>query len=569
MYPNSFNLAYSKPRNLNFAMMRYREVIQSGLSARNFIQTTSRPLLPTDIWEKSLGFLSWTTEQLLVEQERALKQQLALLAASPLGRQMLGPVPIETISELRERMPLSDYEVYADTLGEQRNDVLPAPPSSWLRTSGRSNGSPKWVPLAKPAREQLAWTTLGLLIAARAREQGDVRLESEISILNLTAPPPYFSGTAVAAFSDVRPWPARLYPSGDTQLDALTVEERMACAFTGAGRSGVDFALSYSSVLAGVGGTFTGHHPPYTPSPDLRSRGRLARGRLAATLQRRSLLPRDVWSPKAIVAGGMDAALFRRQIVEQWGCDPLELLGSTEALFLGMQTWDRTTTTLIPHFNFFEFIPEAELIEEGQHPTHTPSTLLLNELRLGEVYEVVITNLLGGALMRYRTGELLRLMAPSNQDTGVQLPQFQYHGQRSELLEIGGFVRLSEQALTRAMKSAGIDAVAWTARKEVELGMPVVRIRIECPVGSTTGRRELEQRLNATLRELDHDWRDMEDLADIHPLRLQRVRTGTFNQLAASGVLGTERCARMNASDTVVKMLDVLTRDAAARDSSN
>ncbi|MEX2375017.1 MAG: GH3 auxin-responsive promoter family protein [Dehalococcoidia bacterium] len=517
------------------------------------------------IWEQSLGFLSWTTEQFLSNQERSLKQQLKLLAASPLGQQMLGQVPIETIGELRERMPLTDYDAYAGTLGERQDEVLPATPSSWLRTSGRSDGSPKWVPLSRAARDQLAWTTLGLLIAARAREQGDVRLDREISILNLTAPPPYFSGTAVAAFADLRPWPARLYPPSDARLEALTVEERMAIAFSGAGRAGVDFALSYSSVLAGVGGTFTGRHPPYTPSADLRSRARLTRARLAAMICRRSLLPRDVWSPKAIIAGGMDAALFRRQIIEQWGCDPLELLGSTEGLFLGMQTWERTTTTLIPHFNFFEFIPEAELTEEGQQSTHVPATLLLDELRLGEVYELVITNLLGGALLRYRTGELLRLTGLSNQDSVIQLPQFRYHGQRSDLIEVGGFARISEQILVRAMNAAGIEPAEWTARKEIEASMPIVCIRVELAHGSVAEDRALGARLNATLRELDPDWRDMEDIADIHPLRLQRLPTGTFDQLAASGVLGTGRCARMNASDTVINMLDVLARDAAAR----
>lgn len=494
--------------------------------------------IPADaLWESCLGFLDWDVEQTLRFQERLLTQQLERLSAGSLGRSLLGTRPIRTSTELREAVPLTDYDTYTDTLGERRTDVLDASPASWMVTSGRANGLPKWVPLSNEARDQLGYAVLGLFVAGTASERGDVALPDSLRLLNMTAPPPYMSGTAVAAFTNSHLWPNRLFPPDDRKVDAMPFEERMAMGFKDAFEQGVDIVMSYSSVLAGIGSSFRRGQvplPPGIPSPEP--------GRV----------PRDLWAIRAVIAGGTDARLFREQITEQWGRPPLELLASTECLFYGMQTWDHDTSTLIPHFNYFEFIPSTNVDDRVSAPGND-RTVTLDEVAVGETYELVVTNLLGGALVRYRTGELLRVAALANAATGVQLPQFEYFGQRTELIEVGGFARLSEAIIQRALAASGLELLDWTARKEVTGGSPVVHIRIELAPGAPV-MIDAEARVDAALRNLDLDWRDLEDIAQIRPLKISVLPSGSFAR--SREATGARSLPRVNPPHGAVEVLD-------------
>lgn len=512
------------------------------------------------LWERILGFLDWDAERMVEEQRGLLERQLQAHAASPLMREITGGAALATVEDLRGHVPLTDYDAYVDTLGERRDDALAVRPDRWMKTSGRADGGTKWIPLSPAAREELAWATLGLFIAARAREKGDIRLPEELRLLNMTAPPPYFSGNAIAAYDEFHLWRTQLFPRNEPTIDALPFEERMALGFAGAARRGVDLAVSYSSVLAGVSRSISRRRLSTGSRSDLRQRARLWQRQFRAWIEHRGLLPRDVWSPKAIVAGGMDAALFRGQIIEEWGCDPLELFGSTDGLFLGMQTWDRTTTTLLPQFNFFEFIPQAELVAEEEDAGHEPRTVLLDELSESGSYELVVTSLLDGALVRYRTGEILRLAATSNASAGVRLPQFVYQGQRSDLVEVAGFARLSEQTFARALANAGVVDLDWTVRKEVQDGAPIVHLRLELATPRTA--EDLAPQLNEALRLLDVDWRDMEDFADIHPLRVTVVSPGTFAHWRA--MAAGRNLSHINANDAAIDLLVQAERELLA-----
>ena len=516
------------------------------------------------LWDRCLGFLDRSAEETVAQQRQQLERQLAQQGSSPLTVRLSQGCPIDSVDALRSYVRLSDYRSYVDTLGARDDSALIAPPERWIKTSGRFDGGTKWIPVSAEARSELAWATLGLFIAAHARGRGDVRLPRELRLLNMTAPPPYFSGTAVASFDEAQLWQTRLYPQNDPAVDALPFEERMALGFSGAARRGVDIAISYSSVLAGVGGSINRRGLTAPAGSDLRQRSRLLWRKMNAWLKHRNLLPRDIWGPKAIIAGGMDSALFRGQILEQWGCDPLELFGSTEGLFMGMQTWDRTTISLIPDFNFYEFIPGDELTREESDPGYEPRTLLLDELSTNDSYELVVTSLLGGALLRYRTGELLRLAATSNVDAGIALPQFTYQGQRSDLVEVAGFARISEETFARALAHARVEPIGWTVRKEIDGERPVVHLRLELAVPEDLN--TMTGRVDEALRKLDTDWRDMEDFAEIHPLRVTVLRPGTLARWREmSGEEGLP-LPRINASQSVIDRLDIAERHLVAAD---
>lgn len=486
------------------------------------------------LWQRCLGFMDASVEEALAGQHRDLEAQLQSMRIGAALRKSLGGPPLAQYAELREAAPLTTYDDHLDTLGERRSETLTEAPSAWLRTSGRADGKPKWVPLAPRAHAELPWVVLACCLAATARERGDVRLREDARVLNLTAPPPYMTGTAAATLDQI--WPVRLYPSVPNGDGDEPFEELLARAFRSALTDRVDVVLSYASVLAGVGAAF-GQQQQLQPLAGLRrhprAAARLMRARLRSRISGRAVYPRDLWQLQGTVTGAMDSTVFRERVRQYWGPEPLDLLASTEALFFGIQTRDQSTMTLIPHFNFFEFLPIDDDVDDAvRRHDRRAETCTMDSLEAGRRYELVVTSLRGGPFVRYRTGDVLRAEATPGSIPDVSLPQFTYAGRLSELLEVAGFARLTEQVVRAALQLAGVECVDWAVRKELEDGTPIVHLLIEARAGYDVPENDIERRVHDALSAVDGDWADMERIAGLRPLRVTRLASGAFERLA-------------------------------------
>ncbi len=489
------------------------------------------------LWDRSLGFLDMDIEQTMEMQHRLLNEQLALLNESVLGRLLFGDARPANYAQLRETIGLTSYEDYANTLGERREDVLPAPTRAWTRTSGRTGGQPRWIPLSDSMYHAMAWPCIGLMIMSAADERGQVNLRGNERVLNMLAPPPYASGTIFRVVEET--WPYRMFPDSSPESEALPFDVRMATAFRSAVSEGADFVTGLSAVLAGIGESFADRKPPGSLLDRLKQPrvvARMGRAAISAKLAGRRMLPRDVWNIRGIAVGGMDASLFRDKIRDYWGRYPLDLLASTEGAVVAMQGWDYTSMTPLTTLNFFEFVPEDELRKEQDNPGYRPETVLLDGLEPGTNYELVLNNLHGNPLVRYRTGDIIRVTGLKNDNTGVALPQIVHYSRRTDLLEIGGFVRLTESTIWRAIEQADVPYVDWTVRKEVEAGTPILRLRMEPRSESTVSEEEAATRINRALGMVEPDWADMERMAGLHPLRITYLPTGSFDRYRARKV---------------------------------
>jgi phenylacetate-coenzyme A ligase PaaK-like adenylate-forming protein len=97
--------------------------------------------------------------------------------------------------------------------------------------------------------------------------------------------------------------------------------------------------------------------------------------------------------------------------------------------------------TFIPNLNFLEFIPETEYLKSQLDDSYQPKTVLLDEVKDGETYELVITNFHGGILTRYRLGDVVRITSLRNEKLGIDIPQMVFEGRADDLIEIGGMGR--------------------------------------------------------------------------------------------------------------------------------
>ena len=247
----------------------------------------------------------------------------------------------------------------------------------------------------------------------------------------------------------------------------MTFEERIGLGFEKAMSKGLDYFFGISLVLVKVGEKISNSSNSASLIPFLKSPKalwRLARGKIRSRLAGRPMLPKDLWSIKGIIGSGVDSLIYKDKIQEFWGRHPLDLYSCTEGGVIATQTWDYDGMTFIPNLNFLEFIPEDELLKLQMDRTYSPRTLLLDEVTAGQNYEIVITNFHGGAMTRYRIGDIIRITSLRNDKLGINLPQMAFERRVDDALYFV-VVNLTEKQIWKAIESSGVAYEDWTAYK--------------------------------------------------------------------------------------------------------
>jgi hypothetical protein len=520
-----------------------------------------------ELWQKCCGFIDLSLEEFMAIQERLLLEQIELLSGCELGRQLLGGTKPRNIREFQQRIPLTTYEDYAPYLLERREDVLPEKPVAWQRTSGRSGEYPcKWVPLSERMYRELGDSMLGVMIFCTTKTRGEVALREHDKVIYNLAPRPYASGVWAVRTQEVFPFDF-LPPLAEAEQMAF--QERIAQGFRLALNEGLDMFFGLSSILVAVGEQFangagTKNIPSLLSKP--RTLARLLKALIKSKLARRPLMPKDVWSLKGVVAMGTDSSIYREKVEEMWGCTPLDVYGSTEANIIALQTWDHKDMAFVPHINLLEFIPEQEYFKWEADRGYQPDTLLLNEVKAGENYVVVITNFMGGSFVRYVVGDMVRITSLRNEELNIDIPQMAFVGRIDGLIDIAGFTRLTEKTVWQAIENSKLPYSDWAIRKEEKREKPILHLYLELKGSNNTDELRAAAAIHEQLCKLDADYANLESMLGLKPLEVTLVPKGTFGQYMlrqqeAGADLAHLKPPHMNPSGT---MLDILLAGVAA-----
>ena len=209
--------------------------------------------------------------------------------------------------------------------------------------------------------------------------------------------------------------------------------------------------------------------------------------------------------------------------------------------------------------NFFEFIPEAEAIKCWQDPSYQPQTFLMDELKPGN-YELVITNLHGGAFVRYRLGHLVQITALRNDKLDIDIPQMRFLTRVDDQIDIAGFTRLSEKVIWQALENSGVEYEDWTARKETIDGKPELMVYVELKKGERMSEPEIAEAVHAELKKLDTPYAELEEFTGLRPIQVNVLPHGAFKlyklkQQASGAELAHLKPPHLNASDDIVDFL--------------
>jgi hypothetical protein len=290
------------------------------------------------------------------------------------------------------------------------------------------------------------------------------------------APRPYMSGAMTCMLEQQTP----IYHLPNLEeAEGLSFEDRVKLGFKQALSHGMDYFFGMALALVTVGEKFGQSSGSVNIRPLLlqpKALWRLAKGKLKAYLARRPMLPKDLWPVKGIIITGVDSWMYRDKIEKFWGRYPLDVYAGTEGGIYATQTWDYEGMTFNPNINFLEFIPEEEHFKWQMDRSYQPRTLLLDEVKAGECYELIITNFHGGTMVRYRIGDLVRITSLRNEKMGIELPQIRFERRADGLLNFV-VIQFTEKQIWQAIEETGVAYEDWMAYKVP--GESVLHILIE------------------------------------------------------------------------------------------
>ena len=514
-----------------------------------------------ELWQMCCGFLDLSLEQFMAIQRRLLLEQLELLKDCELGRKVMRDAMPETVEEFREQVPLTTYADYCPELLEKREAVLPAKPVLWQHTSGRSGEYPfKWVPVSHRFWEEMGLVLSAVVIFATCRRRGDIAFGDGSKLLCAMAPTPYTLGFFAQKLDEELGFKF-LPPLSESE--GMSFEERIREGFKLALAEGIDGFYGLPGVLVAIGEQFKQGSDNVKLSALLsqpKALLRLIKGLIKSKLARRPLLPKDLWSLRGMAAAGTDGVVYRQKIEDMWGRHPLDGYGGTEAIVIATQTWDCDGMTFIPNLNFLEFIPEAEHFKWQLDHSYQPKTVLLDEVKAGENYEIVFTNFHGGAMVRYRVGDMVKITSLRNDKLDIDIPQMAFERRADDLIDIAGFTRLTEKVIWQAIENTGIPYADWTVRKEVVGERPVLHLYLELKNGYIASEKGMATGVHDQLRKLDSDYANLESMLGLKPLEVTLLASGAFKaymaQRQAEGAdLAHWKPPHINPSDKILSSL--------------
>jgi hypothetical protein len=181
--------------------------------------------------------------------------------------------------------------------------------------------------------------------------------------------------------------------------------------------------------------------------------------------------------------------------------------------------------TLLPRAMFFEFVPVAHMHELQ------PKTLFMEELTVGEEYELIVTNVCG--LFRYRIGDVVKCVGYSG-----QCPQVEVRYRKGQLLNVRG-ENSSEadlySALTKGLQ--GIKMVDYLTIEPPNLdakhgqNKPHYAFFVELQSPSSILGKETALAVDEALRKGNEIYDLFRKKGMLLPCRIHAVESGTFDRI--------------------------------------
>ncbi|MEG1789221.1 MAG: GH3 auxin-responsive promoter family protein [Oscillospiraceae bacterium] len=482
-----------------------------------------------ELWSEYCGFLDLGMDEYMYIQRRLMDEQLRAWENSALGCELLGGAKPASVDEFRNVMPLTSYEDYADTLLSRKSAKLPAEPIIWIQTTWEGGLRPvKLAPYTREMLDAYKHNVIAITMLASGRSKGDFSVRPGDRVLYGGAPLPYATGLLPSLLNEDIDfvW----LPDGNA--DSMSFSQRIKAGFASAMKGGVDYFFAIGSVANYITENFGkvsgsgGKRPPVS----LPIAFRYLKAKYNSRKTGVPIVPGDVFHIKGFVCAGTDSKCYKTALTRAWGVVPIEIAAGTESTCVAAETWEQRGMVFFPDACFYEFIPEDEMRRSGIDSARRPRTVLMDEVRAGESYELVISVFHGGAFMRYRIGDMYHCLSS---DAG-KLPRFTFVDRVPAVIDIAGFTRITESSIEEVISLSKLGIGDWLAKKEFDAkGIPYLRLYVEITPeaqgSDVTKKQVLTEHLSVYFKYFDSDYNDLKKLLGMEPLVITILKYGTIS----------------------------------------
>ncbi|GAH94778.1 unnamed protein product, partial [marine sediment metagenome] len=182
--------------------------------------------------------------------------------------------------------------------------------------------------------------------------------------------------------------------------------------------------------------------------------------------------------------------------------------------------------TFLADMVFLEFIPYEEELKPQDNESYQPSTVLLDEVEEGKLYEVIITQFYGMPLLRYRLNDVVKVIAMGDEEAGINLPQIAFQRRVGEVINLGGLVWLDEKTVWQALYNTAVKFIEWAACKEYDNNQTFLRLYLE--LNEERDADEVANMIDEQLKLVDTNYWELHSSLDLKPVRVTLLSPGTF-----------------------------------------
>lgn len=505
------------------------------------------------LWDSYCGYLDLSLEEYMYIQNRLMDEQIAIWSSSALGKSILGESKPKNVSEFRRMVPLTKYEDYADILFQRSAELLPEEPVIWIETTWEGGLRPiKIAPYTRRMLDSYKRNIFAMAMLVSGKRKADFNIKPGHRFLYGGAPLPYETGLIPSLMSEEMRF--EWLPDCDEYGD-LPFSQRIKKGFKMAFNGGIDYFFAMGSVANYITENFDkqvssggGGHTKISPIIAMR----YLKAKNICKKEGRKIKPVDLFHITGFACTGTDNKCYRDSLGDAWGVTPIEIAAGTESTCVGCDTWEQRGMVLFPDSCFYEFIPESEMLKNIDNPEYIPHTVLIDEVRTGGVYEIVISVLHGGAFMRYRIGDTYR--CTEGAENG-EIPRFTYLDRIPTVIDIAGFTRITEKSITEVIRLSKLGIGNWIACKEYENNTPFLHIYLEitpeAQASDVVTKQVLNEHLSVYFRYFDSDYKDLKKLLNIEPLKITVLPYGSIENAENK----YKKLRRINPGEIAMKMV--------------
>ena len=117
----------------------------------------------------------------------------------------------------------------------------------------------------------------------------------------------------------------------------------------------------------------------------------------------------------------------------------------------------------------------------------------------------------------------------SDDELGINLPQFNYYARSADVINLANFAFLTEKDIWHSLEDADVNYNEWIARKTIEDNRSYLHLFVEVNSDNHLDEEAFRQLFTESLSKINKDIKDLKEILGYDPVKLNLLNPGAFS----------------------------------------